>query len=295
MAYKTGAAAPRADFRKAAALVRELRTSPRVSLTGVTGSSSAPCEVRGSYTVSYRFADTDGGAITTGDYTSLTFNSCYDGYFTLTGTVKVEYTGTDGLDPQGDPSLLTSGFEYGYRVTMIGFTMKADDGTYSTSSGDVKLSLVWDATARTLSEAISGAAISGEYGDASGPLESSLIAPIPGTSRYSMHSTQTFLDDYAFDLASDAWGMSARVCTLDLGGCLDVAVDPQLVTYVPNSYPSSGTLKVTGANGAYVQVQANSGDGAVTLTYDVDPSDLPTAPVTIETTWYCLDYPYACQ
>lgn len=292
---KTGAAMPRADHRAALALLKKYRARPSVALTGVTGSADEACTVSGHATVSVRFADPSGETISSGDYFQVTFYACDEGDgFTLTGILKLTFTGTDGLDPTYDPAMLTDDYEYGFQITMTHFAITENaTGIYSGTNGDIKYTTVWDDDTFTLTQEISGASIANEVGTADAVLESSLLAPVPGTSKYSMYSQQVFTDASAWSLVSDAWGMSARVCSLELQGCLDLEVDPPFVQDTGAVSPKSGTMRVTGASGAYVQVQATNADGSVTVTYDVDGAG-STEPFTLNTTWDCLSNPGSC-
>ena len=80
-----------------------------------------------------------------------------------------------------------------------------------------------------------------------------------------------------------------RMCSTEIGGCIDVVTNPAFWQLATDSYPYVGAIKISDGRGAFVQLAATSGTGSVDVTYDLDgPGVLPTVG-PISTTWSCLE------
>jgi len=142
-----------------------------------------------------------------------------------------------------------------------------------------------DGTGGWLMTSLSGSSLVVESGIDGVATQSARLSGVDGGS-YSMESGEHFPygpSDFWPDYFSSA--VSARICSTELGGCLDVVNDPPFVLGEYDYYPASGKLRVSDDAGHFVEVTATSAAGAVTVTYDIGAG----VQGPFATTWICLD------
>jgi hypothetical protein len=288
---------PRAVVREALALAAARRDA-RVTVTGAVWRDGGACDASGSASVV--FDDGNDPVVTeAGEYMQMSFDGCsFDGLTTFWGGFRITLTATDGLDPTqlDTTSLLTSGFDYGMRIDFDDFVMQDAAGDYVGTDGDVAMSIRWDAGTYTLTSTLTGTSLANEAGNGSTVVESSLLRAIPGVSDgYSFTAVEQFTSASALYLAAEEVGAVARMCSLEIAGCIDLEIAPRLRKLGAAVYPESGTMRVTGAAGAYVEIVVVDAAGAITLEYDLDGPGAAAAFGPISTTWACLDTPGFCQ
>ncbi len=258
-------------FRQAMALAALHRQAQGVAATGVVQSGSGSCQVGGSISATMNDIDQDGNLNLTGEWGQVTFKNCNDdGTTIMNGTLKIEILAADGADPTGSAGTLTSGFNYEVRETVSDFSIATiADGSWFGIEGDIDMHVVWNNGTFQLASTVSGSGIAQESFDGHAVTSSALITSVPGTSGYSMTSIEEYSDVYASTVVADQQGMSARLCSISLAGCVDVVMSPNYRTLYVDQYPSSGTLRLTGLSGHYVQVTALDGvTGAITIVWD---------------------------
>jgi hypothetical protein len=298
---KTGTARTdlRATTARALALFASARRSSAVALIGVSGSMSQPCDGGGSETVAYSIRDPNGNILQNGDWIQIGFNQCRDSYTleTVTGTIRMLAINVDGDFPSmDDPTMLTPNFPYAVKITLGDFAITAQDGSYFGVNADMTMTILWNSATFQLSKSVHGSAIATVAHDGTQVVEASLLAAVPGTAGYSFDTVDTYADVNAYTVVANEWGMSARMCSLELAGCLDVVEDPAFFKRVADGYPDAGTLRITGASGAYVELTALDGvTGDVTLSWDLDGAGTTYPLNTVNTTWQCLNTPGLCQ
>lgn len=280
---------PQKPVHALALLERAGRQLP-LRISAVMRSQTESCKVSGSVSVTASLADASQDPVLhSGDWIQFTYKQCTDDLgVVVNGILREDLTATDGVIPSSsDPYEMTSGFAYGMKVTMVSFSISEADGTYAGVTGDMALDLLWNAGTYELSATVHGTSIAMEAGTGSTVTASSLLAGAGGAGSYSFQSIDEFTDATASTLAASQFGASARMCSLELDGCVDLDVDPPLRTLAGDLHPSTGAMLITGRNGGTVDLVAVDADH-VSLTWDVDGDDGPAEPSTLDTTWACL-------
>jgi hypothetical protein len=241
--------------------------------------------------------DEDGVPTTTAahDYVQVAFSGCDllgDGSELMDGSLRVEIVSTDGapfLD--GDVAGMTSGVIYGLEVTFGSLIMASAEGWFG-MNGDVSFFRTVDQTGYTLTEEIRGTSFIVAAGVGADILGGVLLTGPGGAGEYS----DVHVDEYTAVITSLSTpsatrsGFGGRVCTTELNGCLDVVTSPLFRQVVPDLHPSTGSVEISNGT-ASIQLTATSGTGAVTVTYDLNVAIDPPNPVTVNTTWDCLETP----
>jgi len=247
--------------------------------------------VSGSVTYSASITDPYLNTLAVGDRFSVTYNACDDGLGEISaGSMSVTITASpDGQLFLFDPATMTPGALYEMTIVTSDLVVVDDLGNYSGTDGDMAVGQVFetdlDGTGGWLMMSVSGNSLAFEEGADKVPLASARLTGIAG-GRYEMESGEHFaVDPSGFpDATSSAF--TARICTSDLGGCLNVLTNPAFVVQGYDYFPSSGTMRVSDDSGHFVQVTATNGStGAVDVSYDIGAGTV--GPVS--TTWGCLD------
>jgi hypothetical protein len=285
----TGAAqaGPKVDV---GVLLAALRKVGGASAVGVSESDTQLCAVSGSVVVRATYSDPTGATLRQGDTFSITFNACDDGAGVTGGSMRLTITASpDGAMFFADPTTMTPGVLYEMTMVVTNFVTVDPYGYYSGMEGDMAVGMTWepdlDGMGGWLTSSISGTSIVVESGLNGVASQSASLSGVGG-GRYSMESGEHFaygLTDYSPDFTSAAF--SARVCSTELGGCLNVVNDPPFVLGAYALYPASGTLRVSDDSNRFVEVTATSAAGNVTVSFDIGAG----VQGPFATTWTCLD------
>lgn len=281
-------AAPAVTVKAALAALSRHRIGGGAVVAGVTQTDTQACYVSGSVTARASFADPTGATLTAGDSFSVTFNACDDGYGISSGSMSV----TINACPDGayflDPTALTPGKLYGMTMIVRDFATFDTLGYYSGMEGDMTVSLDFatdlDGVGGWLTSSVSGGSIAFEEGYDKVANYSAKIVGIGGGT-YLMESGE----HYPYDLYDwpDEYGsnISARLCSSEMGGCVNVSTTSPIHQLDGYSYPYTGTVKYSDDSGHYVELSPTNGStGAVTLYYDVGAGRVGP----VYTTWSCL-------
>jgi hypothetical protein len=280
-------AAPAVTVKSALAALSRHRIGGGAVVAGVTQSDTQPCYVSGSVTAVASFADPTGATLTAGDSFSVTFNACDDGYGVSSGSMSV----TINACPDGayflDPTAITPGKFYAMSLTVRDFATVDTLGYYSGIEGDMTVSLDFvtdlDGVGGWLTSSVAGGSIAFEEGYDKVASYSAKIAGIAGGT-YLMESGEhypTSLYDWPDEYGSN---ISARLCSSEMGGCINVRTTAPIYQLDGYQYPYTGTVKYSDDSGHYVELSPTSGSGAVTLYYDVGAGRVGP----VYTTWSCL-------
>jgi hypothetical protein len=280
----------RSSVQLALSAVEKFRTGGAASVKGVTQPDTQPCAVSGSSTSTVSFADPTLATLAVGDSFSVTYNACDDGLGEVSaGTVTVTITACPDGKMFLDPTSMTPGVLYEMTEVATDLVVVDSLGYYSGTDGDMAVGMVFetdlDGTGGWLTMTVSGNSLAFAEGANGVALASAKLTGLAG-GRYALESGMHFpVDLYSSPDASSS-AFTARICTSDLGGCLDVLTNPAFVVNGYDYYPSSGTMRTTDDAGHFVEVTATNGTtGAVTVTYDIGAGVVgPKA-----TTWSCLD------
>lgn len=286
-----GKATPRVSVKAALAALSKLRTAGGAVVSGVTDSQTQPCAVSGSVTLSATMADPSGATVSAGDRFSVTFNACNDGpgYGVIAGSETIVV----GASPDGawffDPaSPVTPGLLYSMTVLISDFVIVDDLGYYSGIDGDMTVAMDYaidgDTVGGWLTSSESGNGIAFESGFDKVANYSAKIAGIGGGT-YLIESGE----HYPYDLYDwpDEYGsnISARLCSSDMGGCINVSTTAPIHQLDGYSYPYTGTIKYSDDSGRFVELSPTNGStGAVTIYYDIGAGRVGP----VYTTWSCL-------
>lgn len=289
---------PRATYQKAIAIAEQAIRNLPVTVTAAQQSQTQACSVSGSVTMAVSIADPTGNVVSSGDWIAMSFAACNDGTGdVVSGSMRIDILSTqNGIMPSpSDPTGMVPGATYGMKLTISDFIITTlSTGDWSGVNGDMTYALTWNGT--TLTASISGAGVATQAGHGTTITDSSLLAPRPGTTTYSLTEAVDFTYDPTYGTYSpiaDSTGASLRMCSTDMdppnGGCLDLSISPALRTVMPDLYPSSGDLKVTGAGGNYVEILVQD-NTYVTVSYDAGAGvvTIPNVP------WTCLESNTGC-
>lgn len=241
-------------------LVAKAVTSAYVKTDGFsarkTESQSADCDISGSVKVSVSDRNDD-GVMDNGDSMTLDYNKCITGYDDETST-------TDGKVVITINSLSEESNEVDIKLDFDALTMSDDDGKnvldgdigFSSSANDTVVSFSIDGNKLAFSA-------DGEIG---------------------------IMQDFNFTLTmngdTSAWTQSQNViyAGTDVDGKIVVET---LITMqgVGGSHPSVGQVKISGANGSYMLIDADSGDANTVILTTFDGSSATTE----ELNWNELD------
>jgi hypothetical protein len=127
-------AEPRPMFDRALGLLAGARRDAPVSVAGIVQSASQACPGGGTMAASVNDQDGDGATAQRGDWAQIVFSACRDAPppdgtgELINGTLRLDITASDGKDPSADPTLLTSGFAYGMKMTLGHFSIEEPSG-----------------------------------------------------------------------------------------------------------------------------------------------------------------------
>ena len=283
-------AGPRVGVKAALARAAALRAqaSPAV-LTGVVQSAKQNCDGGGS--ISGSMNDQDGNPDTTqaGDWVQITYDACKDangntGY----GSIRIDILRTDGADFMSGPDLMTAGIDYSARLTIDDFATVDATGYLSGVDGDATLSLR-TVGGTDLVETMTGSHIASVEGSAGKITAAFLLTGPGGSGGYSMGASEYYGNGFYSSATEADSDFDGRMCSTEIGGCIDVVTNPAFSQRTYESYPYTGTIKISDGRGAFVQLAATSGTGSVDVTYDLDGTggNPPVGPIS--TTWPCLE------
>ena len=237
-------------------------------------------------------ADPSGYTVSAGDRFSVTFNACNDGpgYGIIAGSETVIV----GASPNGasffsDPTTMAPGVIYSMTVLISDFVIVDDLGYYSGIDGDMTVAMTFTtddpyATSGWLTSSVSGSGIAFEAGFDKVATESAKLTGIAG-GHYSMESGAYYpygLYDWPDAFSSD---VSVRLCSTELGGCLNVQNSAPFIQGEYDSYPRSGTIEFSDDSGHFIELTATSSAGNVTIYYDIGAGTVGP----VYTTWGCLN------
>ncbi len=259
----------------------------------IQGSFTEPCPGGGKETISFYDPVGDPAVTSAGTSFGMSFDECTDaegiskdGAFTL--TITSAPPGADAYDPA---SAGTGTMTFGYQLRFTNLVTWAPDMTFSGVNGDITYDFVVDGSLQQERFTISGQSIAGVEGVGGTVRQAFRLSGRSGAgSSYSETFTLAFADAYMYTPDATSWGFDGRICTIEMGGCLDLLIDPPFWQLATEAYPYSGTLRIDADNGAYIQIQATDGGvGAISVTYDVDGPGGAAAAGPFATTWGCLD------
>ncbi len=222
---------------------------------------------------------------TTGDWVEVTFIDCRDETGTkLAGTLRLEITGSDGIDPSMGPGYMTSGYPYGMKVVARDFSIEDANG-WAGIAGDVELTTTWNASTFQLSSSIHGSSLVSAAGVGSAVSAASLIAALPSEAEYRIEAVEAYTNSSGAVLSYEDAALNAKVCSIEMNGCAWIEMTAPFRKYVADTYPDSGSLRISDALGRYIEVQPTDGTtGAVTVSWDV-VLDATTPDGTCNTFW----------
>lgn len=277
----------------ALAKLRAARGDFAAAFAGVVqGTATKACPGGGAITLTM-FAASD-TVTTTGDWFELSFGNCVeaDGS-TANGTLRMEITASDGVDPSdvelSGPGVLTDGFTYGMRLTVTDFSIEDATGWFGLE-GDVELTQTWNATTLLLSAAMQGSSLVSVSGVGSTVVAASAIKPLTVNGRYSMAEVGEYASAFATAATATRSSIDARVCSVEMGGCINLDTLVPVRQVATQLYPDSGSLKVFDDAGHYIQIDITPGSGAtgaVTMSWEVVVG-APTPDGTCSATWPTL-------
>ncbi len=293
---------PRASYEEALARAEAAIRSMPVTVTGVTVNQTQACTKSGTMTISGSISDPGTGTTAcfhAGDWVQLSLAACDDGLGTVeSGTMRMTITampaGSCAPPSTTTPAGMTVG-AYGMAVTLTDVvTTSTATGDWSGMNGDMTLGIAWDGTALTSS--ITGGSIASQSGNGATITASSVLEGLGGSGRYDLHDVAAFAYDSltaTYTPVYGAFGASLRMCSLEMnppdGGCVDLSVSPDMKKMAGDLYPSSGTLRITGQAGAYVQLVVQDNQ-YVTVSYNVGTSSGTVTNVP----WTCIDAHVNC-
>ena len=294
----SGGASP--TVKDALKLAAKYRPRGGTTLAGVAVSATEPCDGGGSVTVAG--VDADGLATTTdnGDYVQASFAACNPepgGAFVINGSLMVEILNTDHANFLDDAGEMTDGFPYEVKVTYGQLVFVFAGLFWGGTDGDIAFTWSIDQTLFELAWAISGNSIVTAAGDVEtgDVLAASKLTGPGGVGQYSDAYVEEFADVITSVSTPSAsrWAFDGRVCALRMNGCLDVITGTEFwKDAVDHSRrPDRSRSRTAPLRSSST---ATSGTGNVTVTYDLDIAHDPPNPVTVYTTWDCLDTPGGC-
>lgn len=262
------------------------------SLAGVVYSESGPCEGGGAARFSVSDADDDPYTTGNGDWYEVSFDRCTDPYdgTMIDGTVRIGITATGGGDPFEDPAYVVGKVAFGLDVTFTHFSIFEADGTFAALHGDVSVAYTVDGDLDEITYEISGQSIVAVEGYDGEITSASLLSGADGAgSSYSEELVERW-DSAFYSIEEVAFGFNGRMCSTEIGGCLEIATDPLFAKYADDAYPYEGNLTITADNGAFVRIVAVDAAGAIEVSWDVDgPAGAAAEEGPYPASWSCLE------
>lgn len=297
--FAAGARQTPAFVKDALALAASVRDDVDLGATvsGATATLTASCDGGGSMSVSMQDADGVPTTAHAGDTVQVSFASCDDGGGNVTNgslRVTIDSTSAPGDDFVAAATSITKDVSFGLTLAFTHFwTIDAMDA-WSGMNGSLSVAFTADYAAQTLAFQVSGTLVEGASGVGSTVTEAFRLAPLQGASTFHERGTETYtgMGTAGATAVETSWDLDARVCALELAGCLNLQTDPSFAQREVAVYPYAGALKVYDDAGDFVQVAATNEDGSVTLSWLLDGVSGSKA-----TTWACLEDPagLGCQ
>lgn len=210
------------------------------SVVGVQISGSDPCLVSGSESYSGNVTDTSGNSISSGDYVTVTYSDCNDGFGeVLNGSLTITFNSniSDTTTINNFDFSLTAQFS-NYQSTQEGYGTVTIDGALNVSM--------------TASASMFTFRMSGE----------SLYAIEPGNSTHLTNFDISFsYNDSTLESVIDS---TFTIASTALNG--QITVDTYFVFPSGSYYPASGSLTITGSNSQLAVDVVGDGTVNVTLT-----------------------------
>ena len=207
-----------------------------------------PCD-SGSITIT--IGSDDGVLDQPGEYLSLNFNSCVIAGDSFSGSLRMTIKSW------------VSDFNFVMETSINLNTVV--DGLAVSSNGSMEVGLMDSGTTTTFT------------------LSSSSMSGTVGTETTTMTNLNVVVTETSTGYTSD---MSMNIASNTIGGSVNIDTNPALEYGTFDTYPSTGTLTVTGADGTYVSLNADTGDmntviitifdGAATISNEIPWSQLDT-------------------
>lgn len=247
------------------------------TVAGAIANATWNCTVSG--TISESYADNNGnGVFDVGDVATMTFNSCVDtAGVTETGGMSMSISRmvppTSGAVPQVT--------DMGVTVNFINFQSASTAATLNVN-GDMSLGMVMSLDSVT-------------------PANNSLSFSISGNSFSSTTTVGTVIDTFA--MTGYSMGLTENLTTFktsnftinlaadnaSLGGVILISTPTPLDdTNSPTMNPNVGVMRITGANGSYVELTAKANGVNIGVVVDDDGAGPNPAQTLADTTWAAL-------
>ncbi|HEB66555.1 MAG TPA: hypothetical protein ENI93_01270 [Gammaproteobacteria bacterium] len=230
---------------------RAVNLLPRFNATealpaGVTTSQTLACSVSGSITMTANQQDSN--KLSPGDRYELRFNNCDQGTDVTSGSLSMNIDSFSG-----DPALMTD-YAMAGRVS-FDVTVR-DKSTGASFRGAGGMNFEQSQTGTVMSSRVYGTRVVFSEG-----------------ARQLMLRDFDFWEDFDSAGPSRTYSADFTLSSTDIGGTVIVQT---LVPFQSTGYfanPTVGSLRITGANDAWVQLDAESDGQNVTLSWDLNPID----------------------
>jgi len=230
---------------------RAVSLLPRFNATealpaGVTTSQTLSCSVSGSITMTA--TQQDPNAISAGDRYELRFNSCNDGYGVTSGSLSMS------IDQFTGDTTLVMDYAIAGRVSADMTVRDQGAGVITRFGGGMNFEQ--SQTDSATSSRVYGKRVVFSEG-----------------ARQLMLQDFDFQDSFDSSVPRRTYSADFTLSSTDIGGTVIVQtlVPFQATDYLAN--PTMGSLRITGANDAWVQLDAESDGQNVTLSWDLNPID----------------------
>jgi len=214
--------------------------------TGVTTSQTLPCLVSGSITVTANQQDPN--SLSAGDRYELRFNSCDEGTDVTSGSLSMN------IDRfSGDPALMADYAMVG-RVSLDMSVRDKSTGVTARFGGGMNFEQ--SRTGTVTSSRVYGTRVVFSEG-----------------ARQLMLRDFDFWEDFDSAGPSRTYSANFTLSSTDIGGTVIVQTLVPFRSMGNQTNPTVGTLRITGANDAWIQLVAEPDGQYVTLSWDLDPID----------------------
>lgn len=287
--FGAAAPAPRFTVKDALRVAADARhQAGGAAVSGAVQPQTHACQVSGTGTFTVNDQDGNPATVQAGDYVEIAYAACNDGRGEVQdGSIRLQFT-TSGTDFVTDVTSITQNASFG--LTLVAANMVTVDtatGAWNGMDGDITISYAANVTAGTLTYSISGASLEAAEGTGDTITDGLLLTGVTSGAGYSDVAVETFrgMGTPGAALTSESWDLDARMCTVSLGGCLNITTNPAFTITAPNAYPGSGSLTVSDGTDSITVTAVNGVTGAVNLTWNIDG----TAGGPEATTWAALD------
>lgn len=249
-------------------------------LSGAVTNTTQPCPDGGSFTVTVNHQDAAPEVTTSGDYVAVSFAGCNQGGAVSEGSFRLTIDRTAGDDFVMTPSSITSDRGFGLTIAYQSLLLvNPNDGWWVGFDGDLGVAFAATVATGTIEYGIAGTHFDQAAGVGAQVAAGVRLAPLAGQARYHDTAVETYtgLGTASAALASTTWDLDARLCTTELGGCVNVETDPVFVFHgdPETSYPApGGAVTVSDDAGDWVRATAtDETTGACTVSWHVDAAD----------------------